>query len=421
MSLDSNTPSQRSKSSPQVKSSFWEFLYVLYNWKWFLMSTFAGIMLIVTIILLFIPRYYKSEASVLPPQSQGLLGSLGGLSSMLRNVSPLISMGRSGFGGDLSFTYLAILNSRSVMDSVIEKFDLAKVYRITSYPMMYTEKQLRANARFDIDENGAINISVIDKDAVRAASMANYFVDLLNEIYVKISVEEAHNNRLFIQQQYEKNLADLKRSEDTLEAFQEHYKVYDVPQQAKAAIATGADLEAQRIAAEVQLNVLERQFGSDAPEVKLKNLQVEEIQKKLNEMQYGTGRDFSGSGNFFPAFEKVPELGIAYLRLYRDYEIQTKLLEFTLPMFEQAKIEEQKNTPAVIVLDRAIPAEKPTVPKRLFIEVVVAFFVLSLLTYFVHLFNRLLLAESELNPLEVRVRSFARRVAERSRAKIDIE
>ena len=399
------------------RSTLWQFLYVLLNWKWFIVTVFGSIMIAVTIILLLIPRYYKAEASVLPPQTSGLLGSMGSVSSILRDVSPLITMGRGGLGGDRSFTYLAILNSRTVIDSVIDKFDLIKVYKITNYPMMYAEKNLRANTDFEIDENGAINISVLDKSASRAAAMANYFVDLLNEIYVRVSVEEAHNNRIFIQQQYEKNLSDLRNAEDTLEAFQERYKVYDVPQQAKAAIAAGADLEAQKIAAEVQLNVLEHQFGADAPEVKLKSLQVQEIQKKLNEMQTGTGGDFGNTGNFFPAFEKVPELGIAYLRFYRNYEIQTKLLEFTLPMFEQAKIEEQKNTPAVIVLDRALPPEKPTVPKRLFIEIIFAFAVLSLLIYLIHVMDRVRFEVGALNPLEAKIREFSLNMVKRFKVK----
>lgn len=72
--------------------------------------------------------------------------------------------------------------------------------------MESAEKMLRSNTNFDIDENDAIKITVLDEDPSRAANMANYFVSLLNEIYIKVSVEEAHNNRLFIQQRYEKNL-----------------------------------------------------------------------------------------------------------------------------------------------------------------------------------------------------------------------
>jgi tyrosine-protein kinase Etk/Wzc len=399
-------------------STFWQFLYVLTKWKWFLLTWFLVIMIIGTIIVLLIPRSYKAEASVLPPTSSNPLSGLSALSSMT-DLSPLLSRISVGTASQ-TYTYLAILNSRTVMDSVIKKFDLVRVYHIKNYPMEQAEKQLRKNTDFEIDENNAIDITVLDKNANRAADMANYFVKLLNEIYVKVSVEEAHNNRMFIQQRYEKNLVDLKKAEDTLEAFQQRYKVYDMPQQAKAAITAGADLEAQRIAAEVELGVMRQQYGEDAPQVKLKTLQIQELNKQLEDLQTGSGSGFSNGIGILPAFKNVPELGIAYLRLYRDYEIQTKLLEFILPMYEQAKIEEQKETPAVIVLDPAVPPERPTVPKRLFIEIVLAFVVLSSLVYFVHVLDRVRYQDKGLNQLELRLKRYADKAVQRFKIKEEI-
>lgn len=402
--------------SQKSKSSFWQFLYVLMKWKWFLLAWFAGIMVVVTIMVFLIPRWYKVQASVLPPRNSNILSGLSSLSSMMQSVSPLLS--RTGLGGPSpTFTYLAILNSRSVMDSVINKFDLVKVYHITSYPMEMAEKELRGNTVFDIDENDALTITVMDRDGKRAADMANYFVVLLNEIFTKVSVEEAHSNRLFIQQRYEKNLADLRNAEDTLTEFQQHYKVYDMPQQAKAAITAGADLEAQRIGAEVELGIMRQQYGEDAPQVKLKALQIQELSKGLNDLQNGSGSDFDKGSSILPAFKNVPELGMAYLRLYRDYEIQTKLLEFILPLYEQAKIEEQKDTPATIVLDEAIPPERPTVPKRLFIEIIFAFVVASLLVYFVHVLERVKSQAEGLNLLEARLKRYAVKAARRFRVR----
>jgi len=401
------------------RSTFWQFLYILTKWKWFLLTWFVGTMIVGTILVLLIPRWYKAEASVLPPSNSNLLSGLSGLSSMLQNVSPLLS--RAGLSStSQTYTYLAILNSGTVMDSVINKFNLVKVYHIGSYPMEKAQKELRENTNFELDENDAIDITVLDKDGNRAADMANYFVTLLNEIFIKVSVEEAHNNRLFIQQRYEKNLVDLRHAEDTLEAFQERYKIYDMPQQAKAAITAGADLEAQRMAAEMELGVMRQQYGEDAPQVKLKTFQIAELNKQLNDLQTGSGGEFNHGVNVLPAFKNVPELGIAYLRLYRDYEIQTKLLEFILPMYEQAKIEEQKDTPAVIVLDKAGPPERPTVPKRLFIEIVLAFVVLSSLIYLVHVLERVKSQEDGLNPLEINLKHLANRAARRFRVKEEV-
>jgi uncharacterized protein involved in exopolysaccharide biosynthesis len=400
------------------RSVFWQFLYILMKWKWFLLAWFTVTMIVITIVILLIPRWYKAEAAVLPPTNSNLIG-MSGLTSVLQNMAPMF--GRSGIGSSSpTLTYLAILNSRGVMDSVINKFNLVRVYNISSYPMESAEKALRSNTNFDIDENNAIKITVLDRDANRAANIANYFVSLLNEIFVRVSVEEAHNNKLFIQQRYEKNLIDLRNAEDTLETFQQHFRIYDLPQQAKAAITAGADLEAQRIAAEVELGVMRQQYGEDAPQVKLKALQIQELSKKLEDLQSGSGSDFKNGASVLPAFKNVPELGIAYLRLYRDYEIQTKLLEFILPLYEQAKIEEQKDTPAVIPLDKAIPPEKPTTPKRAFIEIVFAFVVISILVYLVHLFETVKQQKQGLNPLELRLQRYAEKSGRLFRVKEEI-
>ena len=58
-----------------------------------------------------------------------------------------------------------------------------------------------------------------------------------------------------------------------------------------------------------------------------------------------------------------------YVRLMRDYEIQNKLLEFIYPIYEQARIEEQKDMPVVLVVDTAIPPQKKSSPKRVLIVI----------------------------------------------------
>jgi uncharacterized protein involved in exopolysaccharide biosynthesis len=49
--------------------------------------------------------------------------------------------------------------------------------------------------------------------------------------------------------------------------------------------------------------------------------------------------------------------------LYREIEIQYKILQFVTPLFEQAKVEEQRSTPSVVVLDYASVPERKAKPK----------------------------------------------------------
>ena len=56
-----------------------------------------------------------------------------------------------------------------------------------------------------------------------------------------------------------------------------------------------------------------------------------------------------------------------FLRLKREVEIQNKILTIILPLYEQAKIEENRNTPSILVLDPPFIPDYKTKPKRLYV------------------------------------------------------
>ncbi|MEM2265158.1 MAG: hypothetical protein QXX03_08250, partial [Nitrososphaerota archaeon] len=130
------------------------------------------------------------------------------------------------------------------------------------------------------------------------------------------------------------------------------------------------------------------QLGDDASEVRAVKIQIEEMKKRLNQMKEGNER-LKNEMTLFVPFKNMPELGLQYLRLYREYEIQNKLLEFIVPLYEQAKIEEQKNIPVVQVLDYAVPPEKKARPFRtlivlsVFASALVLFVILTFVLNFI--------------------------------------
>ena len=80
----------------------------------------------------------------------------------------------------------------------------------------------------------------------------------------------------------------------------------------------------------------------------------------------------------FIPLKNLPDLGIEYVRLYRELQIQEKILEFIMPQYEQAKINEKKDTPTVQVLDPAVAPIKRSSPKRMFMVLGAGIFVLFL-------------------------------------------
>ncbi len=391
----------------QAETGIWDYFYVLYKWRKFIAINVLILTLIAVIVALLLPVQYKATATVVAPRKTDIFGGLGALNQSIREFAPFL---RSLGGSQLPlFTYLAILNSRTAMEKVVDKFDLIKVYGIKDSSMEKAIKKLRGNTDFEIDENGVLVINVYDEDRQRAADMANYFIEVLNEINIKLNIEEARNNRIIIERRYLQNLADLKSAEDTLKKFQQKYGIYYLPEQTKVAVEAAAELEAKIMAEEIKLGILQRQLGEDASEVKIAKIQIEEMRRKLNQMKEGNG--VKSEMSLFVPFKDVPELGLQYLRLYRDYEIQNKLLEFIVPLYEQAKIEEQKNVPVVQVLDYAVPPERKARPFRTLIVLSVFASALVLFVMLAFLNESFLNRKRLLNSLELKTYNFAQKIA----------
>ncbi len=353
--------SQDGEFSRPIGEVVLDFVGVIIKWKRFFVWFIGVITVGTTVIALLSPRWYKATASVFPAQQADLFGGLEGVSSLVKTF---------GGGGRLSSLtgptetdrYLAILKSENALLRVIEKFDLTKVYEITSYPREKTMGALLSNTQFDVTDQGVLQVSVYDREPQRAADMANYFVEVLNDINTQLNAQNAKGNREFIEQRYSKNLADIRAAEDSLKMFQLRHGVIAMPEQTEASIKAGAELYGQLAVKEIELSTLKRTLAPSHPKITAAEIEIDEIHKKLRDMNTGAGLSPDEMKIIVP-FRQAPALGAEYIRLFRDAEIQYKILQFITPLYEQAKVEEQRSTPSVVVLDHASVPERKAKPK----------------------------------------------------------
>ena len=349
------------KSTQTPASSLLDFLSVITKYRKFISRFILFVTVITTVIALLLPKWYKSTASVFPAEKADLLGGLEGIASLAKSFSPAKAL-TSLSGNAETDRYIAILKSSTVLNAVIQKFDLVHIYDITSYPGEKTAEELLSNVEFIVETEGNLTITVFDKDPQRAADMANYFVEMLNKKNTELQVQNAHGNRQFIEERYKKNLSDLAAAEDSLKAFQKKYGVIAMPEQVEASIKALAEITGQLAIKEVQANVLRRTQSLDNPTLMATQIEIDEIRNKLSQMNSGT-KFSKNEMNVFVPFSKMPDLGGEYIRRFRDVEIQYKILQFITPLYEQAKVEERRQTPSVLILDKAGPAERKSKPK----------------------------------------------------------
>ena len=353
--------SEPREPSNQLGASLLEFFEVIVVWRRFIVWFVIIVTFLVTLIAFLSPKWYKATASIFPAQQTNLFSGLEGISSLVNNFSSGSRLA-SLTGPSEAERYMGILQSENALMKVIDKFDLTKVYDITNYPREKTKEALLGNLRFDITDEGALTITVYDKDPNRAAEMANYFVEVLNDINSHLLAQNAKGNREFIEQRYNKNLDDIHQAEERLKDFQLKYGVIAMPEQIEASIKAGATVYAELANKEIQLGVLKRTLSDTHPSVVAAQAEVDAIKKKLGEMNMGD-KSATDEMKILVPFRQTPQLAADYIRLYRDVEIQYKILQILTPLYEQAKVEEQRNTPSVVVLDKALVPERKAKPK----------------------------------------------------------
>jgi uncharacterized protein involved in exopolysaccharide biosynthesis len=69
-------------------------------------------------------------------------------------------------------------------------------------------------------------------------------------------------------------------------------------------------------------------------------------------------------GDFMVPTGSLPEAAVEYVRKLRDVKYYETLFEMLAKQYELAKMQESNNASVIQILDKAIPAERKTRPKR---------------------------------------------------------
>ena len=330
--------------------------YLISNWKVVLGVPFL-IAVLIAAYSLFIPNKFKSTANLLPSQRPtlgiDLFSEDGGLSSLASSVL--------GGNSDETNRYIVLLSSYSTSKKVIDKFNLVNVYEVVGADDEIGEaiKILADRSTFENLEEGNFVISVLDEDPKRAKEIADYYIQLLNELNTQLVSKDARLYREFLETRYDKLLTDLDSLQLEYIKFQKKYGVFELPEQVKEYFNLMGLLTAQQLEAEVKLKALSSTVSTSSDVYKTQKIQYEAITNKLNELYNDEDPE-----NIILNFNDLAEVGSGYYNLFFQLEIQTEIQKFLLPIYEQAKMEEAKSLPIVSIIDAPREALVKSEPKR---------------------------------------------------------
>ncbi len=339
---------------------FWYVAGILYRWRRMILTATSIAAIVSVVVSLLLPKWYYASASVIAPESSGpnLSALLGDVSSA---AAALIGGGPSGD----YVRYMAILNSRTVLEDLIERFNLLKDYNLedSETPLEDAIERLREKDMvLEVDDKYEfMRIGMYARTPEKAAEMANYLVHTLNERYAQLEAENARRYRLYVEQRYEETRRALDSLRMELQHFQEQYGVIELPTQTETFLTNLATLKAELAKSEIQAAALRLQYGADNPQVQAADALVEAARRKVQAF-------LNGQDVLLPVpLRQLPALGRRYAELMQDVLMYGEILKVVRPMLEQAYFQERKQNVAVQVLDPAIPPVKKARPKRMII------------------------------------------------------
>jgi uncharacterized protein involved in exopolysaccharide biosynthesis len=284
---------------------------------------------------------FTATTTFLPPQQQQSTAA-----SVLASLGPLASL--AGAGGAIrtpADQYVALMQSVTVSDRIIEQFKLMEEY--DEKYRFEARKELSKNVHITVGKkDGLITVEVDDRSPQRAADMANRYVDELRRMTSTLAVTEAQQRRLFFEHQ-------LLQTKDKLTAAQQALQASGFSQGAikaepKAAAEGYAKLRAEVTAAEVRLQTMRGSLADDTPEVRQQQTALAALRGQLARLEQST--DVNG--------------GPDYVSKYREFKYQETLFDLFARQYELARVDESREGALVQVVDVASPPEKKSKPKR---------------------------------------------------------
>ena len=346
----------------RVRERLWWAAGAIWRRRWLLAALVVAATAAAVAASLAIPNRYSAETRVLLPESGAQIGGL------LESVAPGASALLGGGSGEYT-RYLAILQSRTMLETVVDRFGLADDPEAVEAedPRLFAIRRLDARTTLEVSlDSDYLAVHVLDEDPGRAAQIANFYVAELNERNIELSTGSAAEHRRFLEGRLREAEAAMDTALSDLQAFQERSGVVQVEAQAEALMTSLAEAQGSVAQAEAQYRALAAQLGEENPDVASARAALESARGQVRRL---TGGDEA----FMPVpIGRLPAVSREYAVLMAEVKTQEEILRAIRPFYEQAVLTEREDADAVQVLDPAVPPSQKAEPRRSLIVVSVA-------------------------------------------------
>lgn len=306
------------------------------------------------------PKWYSATLTVVPAQRSQ--------DSAAMSLAAKIPIALDTFQTDVQ-RIQAVLVSASVADAVIDKFGLDARYE-TSH-REHTRAELAEHCVSLVDrKSGLVSLTCEDKDPAQAMAMAEYFGEVGNRVFGRVTVSSAREERAFLEQQVVKARHDVDEASKKLREFQEQHKIIDLPEQSKAVISAMAQIKGEIVSKQIELSYLSGFSGRGESSVQQLQQQIAVMDGKLQQLEQaqhagpGSAAGSASTDNFFPTAMNVPQLRFELEQLMREQKIEETVFGLMTQRFEMARVDEARDTSTFQILDHPTLPTYRTRPSR---------------------------------------------------------
>jgi polysaccharide biosynthesis transport protein len=221
-----------------------------------ILKIFAGFVIATLVISFLIPPTYEGETTLRIKQPKGLANSLLGD----------LPMGGAGNTKQLMFTYMEIMQSRTVVQQVIDRTQNSQE-EVPTY-----EDMLKRITAQPVKDTEILKVKVTAKSPEEAQTVANVLVETFIERMTSLVREEQSTVRQFIGKRLEESQRDLEKAETQLKQYKQNEKIVAPSEETKAIIeqmSTITKMEAENevalISAQAMLSSVDRQLATQKP------------------------------------------------------------------------------------------------------------------------------------------------------------
>jgi len=379
----SPTPDSRFQvSGPSDEINLLAYWHIIWKYRKMISAILLAASITAVVISLTLPKTYRAEAVIIPISSKGG-GSLGALASQFGGLASLAGVSLSGGGADDATKFVAILESRTLAESVINHENLMPIFFEDLWDkekgawkvddpeklpnMEGAVRRMKGAVAVSSDrKTKVIKIHALFSDPEMSAQVANAYVTELQNFINASALTAAKRNRIFIEGQLAENKRGLLEAGKEINDFYKAKSISSVESNVDVDIGISPAMDTTL---EGKPRFAARNMQNDPV---LRNLLAEKLQVERKIAEARTVKD-------------VPQqVYLTYLMLRR--ELLAKVNALLTTQYEMAKIKESREDLAFQVIDRAVPPVIRASPKRaqlcimsfvaaLFAAVFLAFFV----------------------------------------------